>query len=580
MRSRVRWIHDFWKPHLGILPVLFVLTILSTAVTLAMPLLWMAVIDAAEALRAKGAGDPERQRIYSLIWVLLAVGAGRSLRNLYPMLRARMNGLMEMEIRRRYFRTVLDKGHGFFLRFRTGDIVTRLTEDIQGWLKIAWYMCSGIFRAVESGAMLVGCVIAMILVVDGRLGLIAITPLPLMMLIFYRTQVALRRRFEESQRMISETNDLLESSYSGIRIVKSYNAETRMDERLHRVLTDRIDVEMRVARLRALLDQVFTALTSVGRVLTIGFGGYWIIEGSLSVGALVAIYMYVDQLWRPMLDIPQLFVSGKQAFVCMDRLDELADFERDEEERDGAGGHPVERIESLLFEDVSFRYDGRHPAVDRVTLELTRGKKLAIVGPIGAGKTTIARLLSGEFRPQGGRILVNGEDLAACDLVDYRKRVGCIPQEPLLFSDTVRENVSFGRSFDDEVVAGALRVAQVEEEVKVFPNGLAEMLGPRGVRVSGGQRQRLAIARAVVGDPDVLIMDDVTAALDAENEELLWDAIEARRADVTALIVTHRMSTAMRADEIVVLDRGRVVDRGTHGELLDRCVLYRRLASE
>jgi len=586
MSPRIRWIRRFWRGFEGIFPVLIALTLLSVGVTILMPLLWMWVVDAAYELGKAlatglpGAGAAERNRIYDLVWILLLVGAGRSLRNLYPMLRARMNCLIEMEIRRQYFRRILDKGHGFFLRFRTGDVVTRLTEDIQGWMKIGWYMCSGIFRAVESAAMLVGCSIAMIVVVDWRLGLIATAPLPIMMLAFYRTQIALRRRFEESQRMISETNDILESAYSGIRIVKAYNAEDRMGERVSDVLLRRVEVEMRVARLRAFLEQIFTALTQVGRILTIGFGGYGIIQGTVSLGELWAIYMFVDQLWRPMLDIPQLFVAGRQAFVCIDRLEEMNDFEREKEESDDRGGEPVDAIESIVFEGVTFRYDGRRPAVDAVDLSLPRGRKLAVVGPVGSGKSTIARLLSGEFRPSAGRILVNGRDLAETDLTDYRRRVGYIPQEALLFSDTVRENVSFGRGHGDDHVSGALRIAQVEAEVGEFPNGLDEMLGQRGVRVSGGQRQRLAIARAVIGDPDVLIMDDVTAALDAENEERLWDAIEERRDDVTAVLVTHRISTARRADEILVLDRGRVVDRGTHDELIGRCTLYRRLASQ
>ena len=294
----------------------------------------------------------------------------------------------------------------------------------------------------------------------------------------------------------------------------------------------------------------------------------------------MAIYLFVDQLWRPMLDIPQLFVAGRQAFVCIDRLEEMNDFERDEEEYVDRGGEPVTSIESISFEGVTFQYDGGRPAVDDVDFTLPLGKKLAVVGPVGSGKSTIARLLSGEYRPNAGRILVNGRDLAEADLTDYRRHVGYIPQEALLFSDTVRENVSFGRGHGDDLVGDALRVAQVEEEVRLFPNGLDEMLGQRGVRVSGGQRQRLAIARAVIGDPDVLIMDDVTAALDAENEERLWDAIEERRKDVTAVLITHRISTARQADEILVIDHGQVVDRGTHDELIGRCRLYRRLASE
>jgi ATP-binding cassette subfamily B protein len=197
---------------------------------------------------------------------------------------------------------------------------------------------------------------------------------------------------------------------------------------------------------------------------------------------------------------------------------------------------------------------------------------------VGSGKTTLARVLTGELSPSAGRILVNGRDLAELDLREYRHRVGYIPQEALLFSDTVRENVSFGREAADERIEEVLQVAQVDEEVAAFPKGLDELLGQRGVRVSGGQRQRLAVARALVAGPDLLVMDDVTAALDAENEEALWDAIEARHPGIGGVVVTHRIATARRADSIVVLDRGRVVDRGTHDELIARCGLYRRLA--
>jgi len=558
------------------LPVLGALTVLSTAVQIAYPLAWKYVIDTLSDLAA--GGDETRERIVSAIGIILLIYLGRSLRNIYPMLRARVNGILEMEVRRTYFERILEKGHRFFLTFRTGDLVTRLTDDISGWMKVGWFLCSGIFRAVESGVALLFCVGAMLLV-DWRLGLVALAPLPVMMAVWWRVRLKISKRFDLNQQAISRTNDLLESCYSGIRIVKAYNAEERFRAKARALLDERIEVELSLVRLRALLDSMYVGIANFGRVLTMAVGGYWVLDGSLSLGSLYAIFLFVDQLVRPMMDIPQFFISGKMTTVCIDRLEGISGF--DAERGDGRGGdRPVDAIARVELQEASFRFDdgtGRE-ALEKVSLAIPRGKRVAVVGPVGSGKTTLARILSGELVPTGGRVLVNETPLPEFDLVSYRRRVGYVPQEPLLFSDTIRENVAFGRGMPEEDVRRALRLARMEEEVESFPKGLDEMLGQRGVRVSGGQRQRLAIARAFAGRPDLVVMDDVTAALDAENEEELWDALEREHPDLTAVIVTHRMATAMRADEILVLDRGRVVDRGTHDDLLERCDLYRRLA--
>lgn len=578
MRDHVRWMWRFWREHKPALPLLFLLTLLSAAVAVAFPLVFKYVVDTLCSLDASAPGSAER-RIHTLVGILLLVGLGRSLKNLYPMLRARMNGVLEMAVRYAYFERVLDKGHRFFLKFRTGDVVTRLTDDIAGFPKIAWFLCSGVFRALESIAVLAFCV-AMMLALDVRLALVALAPLPIMMLVFWRIRIALGARFHANQTAISGTMDLLESCFSGIRILKAYNAEERFAGRLARRLDDRIEVEMRVVRLRAFLDGVYVGITSLGQILAIGFGSFWVLDGRISLGVLYAIYLYVNQLVRPMMDIPQLFISGKQAFVCMDRLTEIAEFEP-EGEVEAAGGPPVPRLDRVELDDVGFTYgadgDGVPAALEGVSLTIPRGRRVALVGMVGAGKSTLARVLSGELRPTAGRVLVNGQPLWDYDLTTYRRQIGYIPQEALLFSESVRGNVAFGRRVDDRELTQALRIAQVEHEVASFPRGLDEVLGQRGVRVSGGQRQRLAIARAIVTGPEFLVMDDVTAALDAENEEALWDAITERRPDITAVIVTHRIATARRADEIVVLDRGRVAARGSHEELLAKSPQYRRL---
>lgn len=575
--GHVRWMWRFWRSHKGAIVLLFLLTVISTTAALSFPMVLRYIVD--ELHRIGESLAPADSKMPTLISLLLLVGLARSLRNLYPMFRARMNCVLEMEVRRHYFARVLGKGHRFFVRFRTGDVVTRLIDDVSGFPKVAWFLCSGVFRAVEAISWLVFCIGAM-LYIDARLALVAIAPLPFMMLLFWRVRAALGVRFEANQRAISATAALVESCYSGIRIVKSANAEARMAERLAEGLSDRLEVEMKVVRLRAFLDGVYQAMGNVGQVAAITVGGLMALSGRVSPGDVWAIYLYVSQLVRPLMDVPQLFIFGKQAFVCMDRLTEIEEAEPPPAPPPADDVAPVPRVERIEIENVSFQYDPEigAPALEGVSLTIPRGRRVALVGPIGSGKSTLARILSGELSPSDGRILVNGRPIREIDLSDYRRRIGYIPQEPLLFSDTIRENVAFGRAIDDREFDEALAIAQVEREVAGFPRGAEEMLGQRGVRVSGGQRQRLAIARAVVGAPDFLVMDDVTAALDAENEEALWDAIVARRPDVTAVIVTHRIATARRADEIVVMDAGRVVARGSHATLVTHSPLYRRLA--
>jgi len=489
-----------------------------------------------------------------------------------------LNARLEMDIRKFYFSKIIEKGYKFFLKFRTGDLVTRLTDDIGGWPKIAWFMCSGIFRAVESGSKFLFCV-AFMLMMNWRLTLLAVAPLPVMLYLFYIVRIELGRRARERQNIISKTNDALEAAFSGVRIVKGFNAEQNQSREFRRLLERRIGVELAVTKLWMAVWNIYWAIEFIGQIIVISAGGMMVINGTLTVGELYAFYVYLSLLFQPLIDIPNLFVTARQAFASIDREIEI-------EETPGGtegiyvGQEPVKVIESIKLDGVKFTYDENlSPALEEINLELRRGEKIAFVGLVGSGKSTILKVLAGLLPTKEGEVLVNGRPLSQLSLSDYRARVGYIPQEATLFSETVRENVKFGREIEERDLLRALELAQVRAEMESLPKGYDQVLGQRGLTVSGGQKQRLAIARAIAGKPQVLLMDDCTASLDSENERRFWEMLKDAYPDTACVIVTHRISTARQADVIYVMEKGRVVGKGSHEELLRTCELYRNFLS-
>ncbi len=576
--KHVRWIWNFWQPHRPWLWVLAILTLLSSAVTLAFPKVLGYVIDNIKQLADASNAQLASQHIWTLTGILVAIGIARSLSNLYPGTRALVNARIEMDVRQYYFSRILEKGYRFFSKFRTGDLVTRLTDDISNFPKIAWFACSGIFRAVESGSKFLFCLIFM-LIINWQLTLLTLLPLPIMFILFYRVRMAMTQRALERQAITSRTSDALEAAFSGIRILKAFTAERQTAERFYGVLTDRIDIEMRLMKLWMGMHNIYMGIMLAGQLIVVLAGGLMVVYEKLSVGDFFAFYLYVTLLLPPLMDIPNLFVTSRQAFACIDREIEI-------EETSGGteniyiGTAALPQLESIELTGASFTYDGKElPALADVDLKLKAGQRVAIVGAVGSGKSTLLKMAAGLLPPTAGDLLINGRSLREFNLAQYRKQVGYVPQEATLFSESVNENVSFGRGLTSDKTQAALQMAQVLNELQALPKGLDQVLGQRGLTISGGQKQRLAIARALAGNPRLLLMDDCTSALDAENERAFWDSFQAANPDAACLIVTHRLATARQADTILVLEYGRVAGHGTHDELLESCEAYRNFLS-
>lgn len=568
------WIWRFWRPHRGWLVLLAFLTLLSSAVTIGYPLVFRYLLDALEQALAQGRPELAGTTTWKLIALIAAIGLARSIANFYPGFRAMLNGKLEMDIRRHYFSEIIGKGHRFFQRFRTGDLVTRLTDDIGGFPKIAWFCCSGIFRAVESASKFIFCVVFM-LMMNWQLTLLSIIPLPIMLYIFYRIRIVLGQRAQMRQKMVSRTNEALEAAFSGVRILKAFNGERKQAEAFRDVLDERIRVELSMTRLWMGVHNIYFGIQFLGQIIVIVAGGMMVINGKLTIGEFYAFYVYLSLMLAPLMDIPNLFVTSRQAFASIDREIEI-------EETDGGtegfyvGEDAISEVDTVELRNVGFTYDaGLFPALEGVNLTLRRGEKAAIVGEVGSGKSTLIKIAAGIIPPTEGVVIVNGKPLVQYDIREYRKHVGYIPQEATLFSESVLDNVRFGRDISGEFAAQSLKVAQVHDEMAALPRGLEQVLGQKGLTVSGGQKQRLAIARAVAGGPDVLLMDDCTASLDAENERAFWAMFTETFPGAACLIVTHRLATARQADIIYVLSGGKLVGAGTHEELAASCEEYR-----
>ncbi len=580
-REHVRWLWSFWRPHKSILVFLALFTLVSTAVAVAYPLVLRAVIDRVSGMLE---GSGEYADLRKIMLILAAILVGHFISRLYPATRALMNARLERDIRDRVFGELMTKDYHFNNAFRTGDVVTRLTDDLAEFPKVAWFACSGIFRAVESSSKLVFCLAAMV-VMSGKLTALAVVPLPIMVWIFYSLRHRMRYYMEASQKSVSKTNDLLESAFTGIRIVKAFSGEEAQSKRLADILRERVRVLLGLIKLQVVMFSLDTFASRLGQMIVIAYGGALVIQGELSIGTILAFYIYLDMLTGPMMDVPFLFMTGQQAFVSIDRVEEIRAFPVREKR---PSGDDLARIDDIAFDNVSFTYDGTRNNVDAVDFRISAGSRVALVGPIASGKSTVLKLVAGILNPQDGAILVNGRPLSRWEWDSYRRLIGYVPQEGVLFSKSIEENVAFGREApedfsvpysDSEAALRAwtrhcLSVAQMDSDLATLPEGVETVVGQRGTLVSGGQKQRIAIARALAGRPQVLLLDDCTAALDAQNEDRFWSELDTEFPDGICFVVSHRISTIRRADSILVFDDGRLVDHGTHDELVVRCKTY------
>jgi len=557
---------QFWKPHRKHLTVLVLLTVVSSVVALSFPLVFRYLLDHVDSVLGEADGSGAFRNI---VLALLALALARFVAGLYPGARAWLNSKIGLGIRDKVFGSILKKDYSFWNQFRPGDLTTRLTDDIVDYPRIAWFSCSAVFRALESSSRLLFC-LGVMLFMSWELTLIALVPLPIMIFLFIKVEKSLGSKVEESRKATSHTSNLLDSTFAGIPIVKAYRAEEGQAGRLRDLLDRRLEIDYSITRLIMILHGVYSIIGQVGKVTVMLVGGLFVIWERIGIGEFYAFYVYLDMLLAPMMDIPNLFVTSRQAFTSIDREREILEYPPAPEWTGSAGDGSLTHLE---FRSAGFRYPDSGAGVSGLDFHLEGPGMIALVGEVGSGKSTVLKLLSGLLPCQEGEILLNGRPLQDLSRDYLSSQTGYVPQESVLFSESVRENVRLGRDINDEQIASALDMAGLDGTE--LDSGAETELGQGGSGVSGGQRQRIAIARALAGKPSLFLFDDCTAALDAEKEEALWKNLSSARMDALVLVVTHRQATVRRSDLVVFLHEGEVNGIDTHENLLRENELYR-----
>jgi ATP-binding cassette subfamily B protein len=508
----------------------------------------------------------------------LAIGAAGILRLGLTLVRRIVAGkvslAVEFDLRQLFYAHLQRLELGFFDSQQTGQLMSRATVDLQS---IRFFLGYGLIFITQN-LLTITLACAVMLVLDPWLALLALIPAPFVVYTASRYNRVSRPAVQEVQQRIAELTAEAEENVSGIRIVKAFAREEHQLHRFRRAVSRVFDQSIYSTRLQAFFSPLLGLLPQIGVALVLLVGGRQVIAGNLSLGEFTAFYTYVMMLASPMRMLGMAMGMAQRAIASGNRLFEILDREPQIESPPGAPPLPAGegRVE---LRDVTLRYDGAAPALTGVSLAVEPGRTVALVGPSGSGKTSLVALIARLYDPSEGSILVDGADVRTVDVGSLRSEIAFVGDESFLFSASVAENIAYARpGASREEIEAAARRAQADGFIDELPGGYDARVGERGLTLSGGQRQRIAIARALLADPRILILDDATSSVDATTEAQIKAGLREAMEGRTTFVIAHRLSTVALADEIVVIDGGQIVDRGSHEELLEGCGFYREIA--
>jgi ABC-type multidrug transport system fused ATPase/permease subunit len=568
--SRARRVAAFVRPYWSRALLFLVVIVVSNAIGMAFPLAMKFAID--EAI-----GKADEKLLFTMIAVVFVVLLFESLLSAFGMyVYTGFTSKILFDMRFALFRKLQRLPVPFFLRTKLGDVASRITGDIA---EVQQFATRSLFALTNSALQIVVATAALVWL-DWPLFLLTVAFVPLSALGVRPFRSKLRAVSKSIREQNADIEQFVFENVTGMKTVRSQGAQSFEGKRYVVLSREWIRRLLRSQTLSAWMGGVNGVLVGGALAIVCGFGGAQVIHGTRSLGSLVGFSMYLVMLIGPAQSLMNLYVDLQKASASVDRVFEYLDAQEEPADRPGAR-RPARLRGEIELRDVGFEHEPGSPILERVSLLVPAGGTLAIVGPTGAGKSTILELILRFHEPTSGAVLVDGVDLREYHRRSLLKRLALVSQDPVLFHATIAENLRYGnRGATDAELAAACRAARIHDFVASLPEGYGTVVGERGMRLSGGERQRLAIARAILRRPDVLLFDEATSALDPAIERQVLDALDALAPRPTRVFVTHRLSVAARADEVIVLSSGRIVERGPHDRLLATGGAYAHLHTE